>query len=96
MTHGSFMTSIPTPLRIAIGFIIALWIVGLTALAVGAPGEIVVATAAIGTVGALVEWSSHRPDSLNASMEDGTADTVSTTATLQREPAPQPLTRSKH
>jgi hypothetical protein len=92
VTHGSFMTSIPTPLRIAIGFIIAFWIVGLTALAVGAPGEIVVATAAIGTVGALVEWSSHRPDS----QEGEAADTASTAAELQHEPAPQPLTRSKH
>ena len=56
------MNNIPTSLRIAIGFIVALWIVALTALAFDAPGEIVVATAAIGTIGAFVEWSSHRPD----------------------------------
>lgn len=60
--RGDPMNSIPTALRIAIGFIIALWIVGLTALAIGAPGEIVVATAALGTIGAFVEWSSRRPD----------------------------------
>jgi hypothetical protein len=54
------MTSIPTSLRIAIGFILALWIVGLTALAFGAPGHIIVATAVIGTVGAVVEWTAHR------------------------------------
>ncbi len=87
------MNSIPTSLRIAIGFIIALWIVGLTALAFGAPGEIVVATAALGTIVAFVEWRSHRPETPQALHEDAATDMPSTTPALHSEPAPQPLTR---
>jgi hypothetical protein len=55
------MTPIPTSLRIAIAFIVALWIVGLTAVALGAPGEMIVGVAVIGTAGAFVEWMAHRP-----------------------------------
>lgn len=51
---------LPTTLRIAIGFVAALWIVGLTALACGAPGEIVLVTAALGTVAAVIEARTHR------------------------------------
>jgi len=90
------MTRIPTSLRVAIAFVVALWIVGLTALALGAPGEIVVVTAALGTVGALIEWSSHRPDSPERVLEDARMDGASTTDELQGQPAPQPLTRRNH
>ncbi len=90
------MTSIPTSLRIAIAFIIALWIVGLTALALGAPGEIVVATAAIGTVGAFIEWTSHRPGRPGDPQDVAVAEQVTDTSDpLQDLPAPQPLTRRR-
>lgn len=56
------MTRIPTSLRLAIAFVVALWSVGLIALAFDAPREIVMVTAIIGTASAVVEWSSHRPE----------------------------------
>ncbi|WP_441241974.1 hypothetical protein [Tardiphaga sp. 768_D3_N2_1] len=92
------MTAIPASLRIAFGFIAALWMVGLIALALGAPGEIVVATAAIGTVGAFVEWSTHRQREIDASVP-GPVD-ATTTATVGANPEqitdPQPHFARKH
>lgn len=92
------MTAIPTSLRIAFGFITALWIVGLIALAMGAPGEIVVATAAIGTLGAFVEWSTHRQRKIDAPVP-GPAD-ATTTTTIAANPEqiaePQPHFARKH
>lgn len=90
------MTNIPTSLRIAIGFIVALWIVGLTALAVGAPGEIVVATAALGTVGAMVEWSSHRPDRRPVAPPDEAPDDCPAAVQMRYEAEPQGEFRRKH
>lgn len=90
------MTSIPTSLRIAIGFIIALWIVGLIALVVGAPGEIVVAAAAIGTVGALVEWSSHRPDRQPALPPAEDVGDVPATVQMRYEAGSKAEFRRKH
>ncbi len=89
------MTSIPTSLRIAIGFIAALWIVGLTALAIGAPGEIVVAAAALGTVGALVEWSSHRPGDQPAARPTEDAGNLSATVQMRYEADPEAEFRRK-
>lgn len=90
------MTNIPTSLRIAIGFIAALWIVGLTALAVGAPGEIVLATAALGTVGALVEWSSHRPDRQPVTPPEQAADDLPAAVQMRYEAEPQGEFHRKH
>lgn len=90
------MTSIPTPLRIAIGFIIALWIVGLTALACDAPGEIMVATAALGTVGALYEWSSQRADRFDDAAQNAGIDTAAAATELQSEAAPHPSRYREH
>ena len=92
------MTAIPTSLRIALGFIAALWVVGLMALALGAPSEIVVATAAIGTVGAFVEWTTHRQREIDAAVP-GPAD-ATTTATIgansEQITGPQPHFARKH
>ncbi len=90
------MANIPTSLRIAIGFIAALWIVGITALAVGAPGEIVLATAALGTVGALVEWSSHRPDRQPAAQPEQVPDDAPAAVQMRYEADPEPGFRRKH
>jgi len=90
------VTSIPTSLRVAIAFVVALWIVGLTALAFGAPGEIVVVTAALGTVGALIEWSSHRPDRHGDSPDRTANDVTDTSSGLHSKATPQPLVRRKH
>lgn len=84
---ASRMSGIPTSLRIAIAFVAALWVVGLMALVFGAPGEIVMAAAAIGTIGALVELTSDRWDSPEGLPEDGTADAASAAGELQSEPA---------
>ncbi len=90
------MTSIPTSLRIAIGFVIALWIVGLLALAIGAPGEIVMAAAAIGTVGALVEWRSHRPERQPATPPAEDASDLPATVQMRYEADPEAEFRRKH
>jgi hypothetical protein len=95
-TYGSRVSNIPTSLRIAIGFIAALWIVGLTAVAVGAPGEIVVATAALGTVGALVEWSSHRPDRQPSAPPEDAPDDLPAAVQMRYEAEPQDEFRRKH
>jgi hypothetical protein len=89
------MTNIPTSLRIAIGFIVALWIVGLTALAVGAPEEIIVATAALGTVGALVEWSSHRPAVAPTAALEEAADDLPAAVQMRYEAEPEGEFRRK-
>ncbi|QUS39860.1 hypothetical protein RPMA_14200 [Tardiphaga alba] len=90
------MINIPTSLRIAIGFITALWAVGLIALAIGAPGEIVLATAAIGTVGAFVEWSSHRPDGPPAMPPANEAGDLPVTVQMRYEADPEAEFRRKH
>jgi hypothetical protein len=55
------MSSLPTSLRIAFWAIVALWLVGGIALLVGAPRDIVLATAVIGAGAGLVEWMARRP-----------------------------------
>lgn len=54
------MSALPTALRIALWFVAAIWLVGLIALLVGAPGKIVLATAGFGAVSGVVEWLAHR------------------------------------
>jgi hypothetical protein len=90
------MRNIPTSLRIAICFITALWIVGLIALALGAPGEVVVAAAIIGTVGAVVEWSSHRPDRQPVAPSANEAGDAPATVQMRYEADPEAEFRRKH
>jgi hypothetical protein len=47
-------------LHIALWFVLAIWIVGLIALLVGAPSDMVLAAAVVGSGSAVVEWLAHR------------------------------------
>jgi hypothetical protein len=93
---GTGMTNIPTTLRIALGFIVALWVVGLTALAIGAPGEIVVATAAVGTVGAVIEWTCHRSGTSPTASPADDAPDCAALVQMRYETDPEQEFRRKH
>jgi hypothetical protein len=51
---------IPISLYLTVVFILSVWTLAALALAIGASGEIILATMAMGTAGAAVEWMAHR------------------------------------
>ncbi|WP_210168593.1 hypothetical protein [Bradyrhizobium viridifuturi] len=54
------MTGLPGSLSIALSLVGAIWLVGVVALLVGAPGGLVAATFAVGLVTGIVEWRAGR------------------------------------
>ncbi|WP_338695498.1 MULTISPECIES: hypothetical protein [unclassified Bradyrhizobium] len=50
------MTGLPGSLSIALSLVGSIWLVGVVALWVGAPGEPVAATFVVGLVAGIVEW----------------------------------------
>jgi len=53
---GQRMTGLPGSLSIALSLVGSIWLVGVVALLVGAPGELVAATFVLGLVAGFVEW----------------------------------------
>ncbi|PDT75291.1 hypothetical protein CO675_21040 [Bradyrhizobium sp. C9] len=50
------MTGLPGSLSIALSLVGSIWLVGVVALLVGAPGELVAATFVVGLVTGIAEW----------------------------------------
>ncbi|WP_166293485.1 hypothetical protein [Bradyrhizobium sp. 2S1] len=50
------MTGLPGSLSIALSLVGSIWLVGVVALWVGAPGKLVAATFVVGLVAGIVEW----------------------------------------
>ncbi|WP_210183443.1 hypothetical protein, partial [Bradyrhizobium pachyrhizi] len=53
---GQRMAGLPGSLSIALSLVGSIWLVGVVALLVGAPGELVAATFVLGLVAGFVEW----------------------------------------
>ncbi|MES5487773.1 hypothetical protein QMZ05_33920 [Bradyrhizobium sp. INPA03-11B] len=54
------MTGLPGSISIALSLVGSIWLVGVVALLVDAPGELVAATFVVGLVTGVVEWRAGR------------------------------------
>ncbi|WP_194461716.1 hypothetical protein [Bradyrhizobium sp. CCBAU 53421] len=54
------MTGLPDSLSIALSLVGSIWLVGVVALLVDAPGELVAATFVVGTLVGIAEWRAGR------------------------------------
>ncbi|MBR0691807.1 hypothetical protein [Bradyrhizobium lablabi] len=50
------MTGLPRSLSIALSLVGSIWLVGVAAVLVGAPGELVIATFVVGLLAGIAEW----------------------------------------
>lgn len=57
---GQSMTGLPGSLSIALSLVGSIWLVGVVALLVDAPGELVAATFVVGLVTGIAEWRGGR------------------------------------
>lgn len=54
------MAGLPGSLSIALSLVGSIWLVGVVALLVGAPGELVAATFVVGVLAGIAEWRAGR------------------------------------
>ncbi|MGY3695278.1 hypothetical protein ACVIGA_005358 [Bradyrhizobium sp. USDA 3240] len=57
------MMGLPGSLSIALSLVGSIWLVGVVAMLVGAPGELVAATFVIGLVTGVAEWRGRKAES---------------------------------